>query len=595
MIESEFDRVIRGENNNYGTNKKSKLKVIIAVIIFIILVGVSVWGYMSYSQYKIAMPKIKFFEYISKTNTEKLLDFSILEGIYSKMEQNSYTINNDISISVDGQESWLSNLNANINYYKDNEKNLNKADVIINNKDDEVIKLTGLADSKNIGIKSDEIVVKYIGSKFENLSKLFNKYATQEEQDDSKEKITLPNKDMLNVYKEILNSKLLDEQFSIEKNVRLTEGNSSIEATLYELSFDKQEILQILTELQDTLINHDELINCLITGNVEEQLETEENIYSGITPTDALNLVTGYKINASKDDVKQEIENNFTKIYETLNSIENLNFKFDIYVSNSKVVKEAIIFENLLELNIDFQNTSENENSLKATILFENQEEQSKDGVSITFNRKNNNVTTDFVLEMCLIQNGQINNKVIAEIKLEGNSSSTNVNNNLKITYSDTENEYTLKVKSKLEYGLNIEIEELNSENCLFLDELDDSTREIVINSVYEKGNEVINNKINSIFNPEENNQNNEIVDIDGESEEEKAEKKQSAKTKLVDAVREEMQKAQDEEREYTLANLQDLKIENSIVSVMVNENLAIVAIDGFTFYIDPNFNLTEE
>ena len=31
--------------------------------------------------------------------------------------------------------------------------------------------------------------------------------------------------------------------------------------------------------------------------------------------------------------------------------------------------------------------------------------------------------------------------------------------NNLKITYSDTENEYTLKVKSKLEYGLNIEIE----------------------------------------------------------------------------------------------------------------------------------------
>ena len=172
-----------------------------------------------------------------------------------------------------------------------------------------------------------------------------------------------------------------------------------------------------------------------------------------------------------------------------------------------------------------------------------------------------------------------------------------NVNNNTTITYSDTENEYVLKINSKLEYVLNENIEKLNSDNCLFLDELDGPTREAVIASIYTKGAEVIGNKIVNIINPieETNNKSNEIIDIDGETEEETAQKKQAAKTKLINAVREEMQKAQDEEREYALVDLQQLQIEGSAVSVMVNENMAVIAVDGFTFYIDPTFNLTEE
>ena len=133
MIDSEFDRVIRGENN-YNTNKKGKWKIILIIIFLIIIAGGAVFGYSYYSEYKIAMPKIKFFEYINKTNIEQIVDMSILEGINKKMnESDSYTLNNNISLST-GEEDVLSKMNGKINYYKDNQKQLNKADIIINTK-----------------------------------------------------------------------------------------------------------------------------------------------------------------------------------------------------------------------------------------------------------------------------------------------------------------------------------------------------------------------------------------------------------------------------------------------------------------------------
>ena len=593
MIDSEFDRIIRGENN-YKNPKKGKLKIILIIILFVIITGAAVYGYYYYSQYKAAMPKIKFFEYLNKTNIEQITDTSLLKGIKAKIDENSYTLNNNISIFTGNEEDILSKINAEINHYRDIEKNINKTDIIINNNETEVIKLSQLGDGENIGIKSDEIVVKYVGSKIENLNKLFNNSEVQEE--NSTEKITFPNKEILNTYKEILNSKLLEEQFKIEKNVKLTEGNTSIETTLYTLSFDKQEILQIITELQDTLINDDEFINCLITGTVEEQSNEEYEI-SGITSSDALNLASGYKINASVDKVKEEIENNFTKIFEELNSIENLKFNFDIYVSDNKVIKEVINLEEIFELNLDFKTLAENENYVKATLLFKDNETGNKNGCSISFKRKNNNVTTNFILEINLIEKNQINNKIIVEVDLEGNSSSKNINSNITITYSDTENEYVLKMNSKLEYSLKEKLEKLDSENCLFLDELDQETRNTVLESIYMKGMEIFSEKYSNIVNPIEvnNEQTNQIIDIDGETEEEIAQKKQAAQTKLINAVTAEMEKAQNEGREYTLMNLQGLEIEDSTVSVMVNENLAIIAVDGYTFYIDPNFNLTEE
>lgn len=600
MINSDFDRVIRGENNYNINKKKGKFKIIILIFILIILIAGALLGYSYYSKYQAALPRMKFFEYVSNTNIEKLMDTSIIEGISKKISESSYTINNDISIQSNQEENDMQNLNIDLDISKDIQKDINMVNICINNGENELIEFSGIKDKENVGIKSDEIVVKYIGSKITNLGRLANRiYGTrlnvEMDNDDNiqRQKIKISNEEFFYSYKQIIASKLSDEQFKIEKNVKLTQNNSSIDATLYQLSFNKEEVLSIITELKDNLIKDDDLINSFINGQEGTQNELED---IEIDAKDIIDLLFGYKIDSNIEKVKEEIENNFTKIFETLNSIDNLNFRFDIYVSNSKVIKQVIALENLLEINLDYETKSENENYAKATFLLNEQETENKNGFSLSLNRLNNNVTTSIQVELSIIENMQINNKYKLEMKLEGNESSNVINNDTKITILNTENEYVTNINSKLEYVKNDKIEELNPENCLFLDELDDQTLSDVVNAVSQKAVEVFFNKINEFSNPievEENDVGN-LVNIDGE-EQHNEEEKNIAKNKLIDAIKAEMLKAREENREYVIADLQGLEIEDSVVSVIVSENLAIVAIDGYTFYISPDFELTEE
>ena len=54
------------------------------------------------------------------------------------------------------------------------------------------------------------------------------------------------------------------------------------------------------------------------------------------------------------------------------------------------------------------------------------------------------------------------------------------------------------------------------------------------------------------------------------------------------------MGEAQGNNETFTLANLNDLKIDGHNVSSIVNANLAIITIDGYTFNIDAEFNLSD-
>ena len=62
----------------------------------------------------------------------------------------------------------------------------------------------------------------------------------------------------------------------------------------------------------------------------------------------------------------------------------------------------------------------------------------------------------------------------------------------------------------------------------------------------------------------------------------------------LVNTVSIMMGEAQSNNETFTLANLNDLKIDGHNVSSIVNANLAIITIDGYTFNIDAEFNLSD-
>lgn len=597
MINSDFDTIIRNDNTFKG-NKKSKLKIIIIIFIILILISGCALGYFYYSQYKAKLPKMKFFEYVSDSNLDKIFDTNLTKSILNKISTTSCTSESNLSLNSTNEELNSSKLNIDLNYSK-NEDKLSKTELIFNKSEDELIKYTLINDTKNIGVKSDDIVIKYVGSKIENLDSLKKKIMAiennvEEETINNGTNIEIPNKVVFNKYKDLVNSKLLDDKFSIEDNVLLTQNGTSIETTLYELSLSKEDVLQIFTELKNQLLNDDEFIGCFITGK-ESADQSSTNI---------LKLINGYKADFTFEQAKEYIEKNFSKEYDNITGLDNFIFKFDIYVNGDKVVKKSINCGEYLEIELENEVKSENENYAKITIISKDDNDK-KNGVSFSINRLDNNVSTIINSELSIIQDMEINNKVTVNMTLEGNENSTNLNNKLSLTFTNTDTQISANLNTKVEFGFNEPIESLNNENCLFLDELDNETLKEVIDQIENKTNEVMKEKFEKIYEDEleepssssllnmDNIANNAMQNTTENTNEE--ELKEEAKQKLITAISNAMGEAEANNREYALTDLQNLQIEGSTLSVMVGENMAVIALDGYTFYIDPNFVLTTE
>ena len=589
MINSDFDTIIRNDNN-FQNNGKGKVKIIITILIFVILFSIGGVGYLYYSKYQENIPKIKFFEYLDDTNIDKIVDTTMIRKIINKIETSSHSMENEITIDSQNENFKLPTIKVNL---QKNDLGDNSIDLIVNKSaEQDIIKFKLLHDSENIGVKSDDIVIKYIGGKKNNLSNLVKKINStnllQEESGDNlpNSQIEIPNKVILEKYKNIINSKLTEDKFSIEKNVLLTQNESSMETTLYELKLSKEEVLELLTELKNQIINDPNLINCWISG---KEAYNEAKI-------DYNHLINGEKMDYTLEQIVEIIEVEFNKLYSNILKIEKFDYLYlDIYVNNDNVVKKSIKIGEYIEINIEEQKKSVSENYAKVSMLFSNDSNQ-KDAILFNINRLDNNVSTIFDIELSTTKSSKINNKISINMTLEGNVNSTNLTNKVSAIYSNETKQIKANLNSKVQIGYDGEVEKLNSEICLFLDELDIITLKDVIGQVSTKAREVANVKKEEFLredtNEENNNIVNELIDMDGETDEEA---RKEVQDKLVKKISEEMSKAEQEGREYALIDLQTLQIEGSTVSVMVDENMAIVAIDGYTFSIDPNFVLTTE
>ena len=136
------------------------------------------------------------------------------------------------------------------------------------------------------------------------------------------------------------------------------------------------------------------------------------------------------------------------------------------------------------------------------------------------------------------------------------------------------------------------DIEDLTEENCVFLDNLNQEDANSAINE--------IKNRFEELYSEKKSNLN--LIDVNTKSSIIRQEldavssniSKDEARKVLADKVTGMMQEALDNNQEFTLQNLVDLKIDGFEVSSIVNETTAIIVVDIYTFNIDSNFNLTD-
>ena len=213
-------------------------------------------------------------------------------------------------------------------------------------------------------------------------------------------------------------------------------------------------------------------------------------------------------------------------------------------------------------------------------------------GFTIKIEKITSDMSTKINAEIGVVTNLEINTKLSLALTTTGTTNSKDIKNQAIITFTTQEGQLI----ATLNYNANFEkattaIEDLTNENCLFLDKLNTEEFNNITKQITDRIETVINEK-KVVLNLIDQNNNTSIIE-QGNTNNTVA--KDDARQKLIDVVTGMMAEVQNRGEVFTLNNLVGLQIEGYNVSCSVNGNIATIVVNGYTFYIDSDFNLTEE
>lgn len=336
-----------------------------------------------------------------------------------------------------------------------------------------------------------------------------------------------------------------------------------------------------------------------------------ENLEVG---NDILKLLLGNKINTTVVKLQENID----KLIEQVKKLEGNGLTLTIYVTDLGTEKINAILPNEDTLDIEITKKSVEESVIKLTYLYkdgkqsdvhtysaedeldeneelrDNQEtSNSKNGFSLEFDKIKKEANTSIKATYNVIENEKITRKINVDLKTDGTSNSKNIKNSLTISLSaeDTQSKQ-ITFDNTIKFSDISEIEDLTLDNCVFLDELSPEEQALTI--------EEIKNKIELVYN--EKKENMSFIDTNTHSSliQQNINNASSnvsydeARQALIDRVSDMMTEAIEKNEEFTIQNLVDLTIDGYEVKSVVNDKMAVIVVDVYTFNIDTEFNLTD-
>ena len=228
----------------------------------------------------------------------------------------------------------------------------------------------------------------------------------------------------------------------------------------------------------------------------------------------------------------------------------------------------------------------------EAKSVFTLLDKENSSGISFNLIRNVGEISEIYTLELNLITNNEVVNKATMFAEFENSNKANEMAIKCGITYTDKIIELSVNADTKVKFT-DVEVEDLTSENCLFIDELNEEEKRVNIKAIKDRTAQIFNEKVEKIFLINTNVNSSIIEGIDSDEEIEAA-LKQAAQEKLINAVANEMYLAQEEGETYTVEDIADLEIEDVELEIVVENEIATVKIDGFTFQIDASFALSE-
>lgn len=438
----------------------SKKAIIFFIILLICLAVLGAIG--AYIVVKMQTPvdiiseenKTLFKQYVSKNNLNKLSNIDEITEILNKMENSSYELNSNISVIT--TDNMLGNYDLNKMSLEVQTKNnpsagLSYADAKFKYATNDIISLQEIKDGNNFAVKSDDIVVKYLGINLENISTFLTKLGLTGldmlPSDFNALKLgslLSYDKDLINnrvqLYLKIITDEFGHNNFTLQKNVEVTSKNNTYKVEAYNVILTETEMKNVELAILNDIIQDDDVINILVEKN---------------------NLISKNK--HTSQSLKELIQNHITELSRKQTS-NNQKMKFSIYVYEGNVVKIRCDIYDDFDIEIDLI-SADNSEEINLTYM-----KKDRNGFNISLTNKSGKKIEAFY---GVISNGEIVKKYEGEFSISGNISSNSIKNNIVLSYKENEKSTTINLENEIKF-VDVAIDRLTEENCMFVDRLSD-------------------------------------------------------------------------------------------------------------------------
>ncbi len=569
-------------NNGKGKGKGSKKAIIILIVLLLIIIIAAIICIMVLSNKKTEVnAKQAFFNSITKNNLEQVSNLDLYGEFISDMLSQSSSTQTDINLSYSTEDASINNIELSADSMYDAENLKAYSDMTLSYSDNELFNLELLASNEAVALKSDEIVNNFVGASYEYLmqSGLVSAYANVSTGDGNESSVNINTDDTLDTYTNDIETEASDiENFTI--------SDESIE--IYKDILDKNLDDSQFTSNEVTLNMESGTVDCTeytLTMSEEQFIDICKQLLEGFeTDTDTLDIITPMlsALGYSETDLINVVDNMISQL-ENAETDGNSNIVIKVYDNNGQTVKLSIQVSGItMEIEYVY---GDSESSIKITAV----EDESGEGVSYKITNKKSDLTQNLDFEISVIEDNSVSQTVTLETEVIKSGSDYTFNMNIDSKANDT----SLSIESTSEIQFtDVDIEDLTSENCVFLDDLTEEQQTELLNSISERAQVVFSEKMSDLSFIDTNT-NTTIVDQDDNTEDD-TDAKETAKQDLITAIQNDMTESLNNGEEYTLQDLEGLQIDGHTVEVEVSDDLAVVTVDGYTFNIDSEFNLSE-
>lgn len=473
--------------------KKRILIIVLSIITVLILIIGGVLIYLNVATDAFKSPDELFYKYLYQNGSiADVFDTDLLDRYYQRIENNAYNGTGEVTIKTgmnDNSESdtkefdtLMNNLKLSYTTKSNLAEKKQETESTIAYNDQEQFKFSVVQDNNNYGIKSDEVVYKYLKLKNENLRDIYTKLGVQDLESipnqfnkidyniyknmNAQDKATI-----LSTYQNVLNKGILSNHYTKQAKVNLNFNGQSVVANAYSLTLTEEEISSLKISLLETLMTDELTLKYLVQF---------------------LQLDSSYTVQI-KQSIQEEIDNLKREQIEN-----NENVRITVYESNMQLLTTIV---ETPEANYTLNNNV-SETNQKVTIV-----KQSNDGnninTTVTLERNTSDSSNSFKMEQISTTGETTTDRNAITVNLNGNVDTGNLELNVKLENLIGNKLNEINYTDKKEFSSSVDIEGLNDDNSVSLNDMTLEEINSLYKSIVERIQYLYNEKLPNIgFDP---------------------------------------------------------------------------------------------